>query len=120
MTELPSELVPLTDEQRDILDLCRRFGADAIRPAARAVDEADTQTPWDLWRRAAAAGITGFMLPADLGGGGFTDVFTQCLVQEELSAADAAIANLLTSGGFFADPVLALGTDEQRDRWLRP
>jgi acyl-CoA dehydrogenase len=41
-------------------------------------------------------------------------------VQEELSAADAGIANLLTSGGFFADPVLELGTEAQKERWLRP
>ena len=60
------------------------------------------------------------MLPAEYGGGGCTDVFTQCLVQEELGAADAAIGNLLTSNGFFADPVLELGTKEQCERWLRP
>ncbi|HEY1488271.1 MAG TPA: acyl-CoA dehydrogenase family protein [Micromonosporaceae bacterium] len=115
-----TELVPLTDEQRAIVDLCRTFGAAEIRPAARAVDEADIETPWELWRAAAKAGITAFMLPAEYGGGGFTDVFTQCLAQEELSAADAGIANLLTSGGFFADPVLELGTPEQKERWLRP
>jgi alkylation response protein AidB-like acyl-CoA dehydrogenase len=117
---LPTELVPLSPEQEQILDLCREFGRDEIRPAARAVDEADVRTPWELWRRAARVGITGFMLPAEYGGGGFTDVFTQCLAQEELSAADAAIANLLTSGGFFADPVLELGTPEQKRRWISP
>jgi len=120
VVELPTELVELTNEQREIVDLCRRFGAEMIRPAARAVDEADTETPWDLWRAAARVGITAFMLPTEHGGGGFTDVFTQCLAQEELAAADAAIANLLTSGGFFADPLLAMGTQEQLRRWLRP
>jgi alkylation response protein AidB-like acyl-CoA dehydrogenase len=120
MVQLPTELVALTDEQRDVVDLCRQFGRDQIRPVARAVDEADVQTPWDLWRAAARAGITALMLPTEYGGGGCTDVFTQCLAQEELSAADAAIANLLTSGGFFADPVLELGTDEQKQCWLTP
>jgi alkylation response protein AidB-like acyl-CoA dehydrogenase len=114
------DFIPLSDEQRAIIELCREFGAAEIRPLARAVDEADIETPWELWRKAAKAGIAAFMLPAEYGGGGFTDVFTQCLAQEALSAADAAIANLLTSGGFFADPVLELGTDEQKERWLRP
>ncbi|NUR46560.1 MAG: acyl-CoA dehydrogenase [Hamadaea sp.] len=118
--DLPTDLVPLTDEQRDLLDLCREFGAREIRPVAREVDEADTATPWELWRAAAAAGITDFMLPTAYGGGGATDVFTQCLVQEELGAADAAIGNLLTSNGFFADPILELGTGAQKERWLRP
>jgi alkylation response protein AidB-like acyl-CoA dehydrogenase len=120
VVDLPTELVELTTEQAEIVALCRRFGAEVIRPAAREVDEADTVTPWEIWRAAAQVGITSFMLPTEYGGGGFTDVFSQCLVQEELSAADAAIANLLTSGGFFADPVLELGTEEQRRRWLTP
>ena len=33
---------------------------------------------------------------------------------------DPGIGNLLCSNGFFADPVLALGTTEQKERWLRP
>ncbi|MEV0599665.1 acyl-CoA dehydrogenase family protein [Streptomyces sp. NPDC050315] len=120
MSELPTELVPLSPEQRDIVDLTRAFARDEIRPRARDVDEADTRTPWDLWRKAAEVGITGFMLPAEYGGGGFTDVFTQALVQEELCAGDLGIGNLLCSNGFFADPVLELGTKEQQRLWLTP
>ncbi|MBZ4019102.1 acyl-CoA dehydrogenase family protein [Streptomyces purpurogeneiscleroticus] len=120
MSELPTELVPLTPEQRDIIDLTRAFARDEIRPRARDVDEADTRTPWDLWRKAAEVGITGFMLPAEYGGGGFTDVSTQALVQEELCAGDLGIGNLLCSNGFFADPVLELGTKEQQRTWLTP
>ncbi|MFC6062001.1 acyl-CoA dehydrogenase family protein [Streptomyces ochraceiscleroticus] len=120
MSELPTELVPLTPEQRDIIDLTRAFARDEIRPRARDVDEADTKAPWDLWRKAAEVGITGFMLPAEYGGGGFTDVFTQALVQEELCAGDLGIGNLLCSNGFFADPVLELGTKEQQRTWLTP
>lgn len=120
MSDLPTELVPLSDEQRDIVELTRAFARDEIRPRARAVDEADVETPWDLWRKAAAVGITGFMLPEEYGGGGFTDVFTQCLVQEELCVGDLGIGNLLCSNGFFADPVLALGSARQKREWLTP
>jgi len=120
MTALPTELCPITDDQAAIVELCRNFAAAEIRPRARAVDEADTEVPWDLWEKAAAVGITSFMLPAEYGGGGFTDVFTQCLVQEELCVGDLGIGNLLCSGGFFADPVLALGTEEQKRKWLSP
>ncbi|RAG83961.1 acyl-CoA dehydrogenase [Streptacidiphilus pinicola] len=119
MTALPDPW-PLTDEQRAIVALCREFARDEIRPRGREVDEADTEIPLDLWRKAGQIGITDFMLPAELGGGGFTDVFTQCLVQEELCFGDPGIGNLLCSNGFFADPVLELGTEEQRKRWLTP
>ncbi|WP_411120088.1 acyl-CoA dehydrogenase family protein [Streptomyces sp. 058-1L] len=111
---------PLTDEQRAVVQLCRDFARNEIRPRGREVDEADTVTPVDIWRKAAKIGITDFMLPSELGGGGFTDVFTQCLVQEELCFGDPGIGNLVCSNGFFADPVLALGTPDQQRRWLAP
>ncbi|WP_432175107.1 acyl-CoA dehydrogenase family protein [Streptomyces sp. Tue6028] len=120
MSDLPTELVPLSAQQRDIVELTRSFARDEIRPRARAVDEADVETPWNLWRKAAEVGITGFMLPEELGGGGFTDVFTQVLVQEELCVGDLGIGNLLCSNGFFADPVVELGTEEQKREWLTP
>jgi alkylation response protein AidB-like acyl-CoA dehydrogenase len=113
-------VIELTPEQEEIQRVCRDFAAREIRPAAAAVDEADTETPWELWHKAAAVGLTSFMLPEELGGGGLTDVFTGCLVQEELCHGCSGIGNLITSNGFFAEPVMALGTGEQKKRWLRP
>lgn len=110
----------LTDEQREIQRLCRDFAAREIRPISLAVDEADVEVPWEVWRKAAGLGLTAFMLPAEYGGGGLTDCLTGCVVQEELSHGCSGIGNLITSGGFFAEPVLALGTPAQRERWLRP
>src|SRR4051812_11887515 len=60
------------------------------------------------------------MLPEEYGGGGLTDCLTGCIVQEELSHGCAGIGNLITSNGFFADPILALGNAEQQQRWLAP
>jgi alkylation response protein AidB-like acyl-CoA dehydrogenase len=113
-------VIELTQEQEDIQRVCREFAAREIRPAAAAVDEADTEVPWELWHKAAAIGLTSFMLPEELGGGGLTDACTGCLVQEELCHGCSGIGNLITSNGFFAEPVLALGTEEQKERWLRP
>ncbi len=110
----------LTDEQREIQALCREFAANEIRPISLAVDEGDTEVPWEVWYKAAELGLTSFMLPEEYGGGGMTDVLTQCLVQEELCFGCAGIGNLLTSNGFFAEPVLELGSEEQKRRWLEP
>jgi acyl-CoA dehydrogenase len=113
-------LVDFTPEQREIQALCRDFAAREIRPIAQAVDEADIEMPWDIWYRAAALGLTSFMLPEELGGGGVTDSFTQALVQEELCFGCSGIGNLITSNGFFAKPVIVLGTEEQQRRWVEP
>jgi alkylation response protein AidB-like acyl-CoA dehydrogenase len=111
---------PLADEQLAIQELCREFAAKEIRPISLAVDEADTEVPWDVWRKAARVGLTSFMLPEEYGGAGMTDCLTSCIVQEELSHGCSGIGNLITSNGFFAEPVLVLGTEAQKRRWLEP
>jgi acyl-CoA dehydrogenase len=115
-----SELVTLTEEQEEIRRTCREFAAREIRPISLQVDAADGEVPRDVWRKAAALGLTSFMLPSEYGGGGMTDCLTACLVQEELSHGCAGIGNLITSGGFFAEPVLALGSEDQKRRWVEP
>jgi alkylation response protein AidB-like acyl-CoA dehydrogenase len=112
--------VTLTDEQKAIQELCRDFAAREIRPISLAVDEADVEVPREIWRKAAGLGLTAFMLPEAYGGGGLTDCLTACLVQEELSHGCSGIGNLITSNGFFAEPVLALGDEAQKQRWLTP
>ncbi|WP_214316583.1 acyl-CoA dehydrogenase family protein [Nonomuraea sediminis] len=110
----------LDAEQREFVELAREFARREIRPRAREVDDADHESPLDLWSRAAKLGLTSFMLPAEHGGGGVSSLVTQVLVTEELCHGDIGIGNLLTSNGFFAGPVEALGTPEQRERWLAP
>ncbi|HET9922561.1 MAG TPA: acyl-CoA dehydrogenase family protein [Methylomirabilota bacterium] len=113
-------MLELTDEQREIQRVCRDFAAREIRPASLAVDEADTELPRDIWVKASELGLTSFMLPEAYGGAGMTDCLTGCIVQEELSHGCSGIGNLITSNGFFAEPVLALGSPEQKERWLSP
>jgi acyl-CoA dehydrogenase len=117
---MSTEPWPLTDEQRAIVALCREFATNEIRPRGREVDERDVESPLDIFRAAAKVGITDFMLPEEYGGGGFTDVVTQCPVQEQMCWGDPGIGNFVCSNGFFADPLLELGTDRQKAEWLRP
>jgi acyl-CoA dehydrogenase len=110
----------LTDEQRAIQQTCREFAAREIRPISLAVDEADTVWPQEVWRKAAGVGLCAYMLPEAYGGAGMTDCLTSCIVQEELSHGCSGIGNLITSGGFFAEPVLELGSEAQKRTWLTP
>jgi alkylation response protein AidB-like acyl-CoA dehydrogenase len=120
MTHTLRDGIDLSEEQREFVALARDFAAKEIRPRARDVDEADVESPLDLWHKAAEIGLASYMLPAEYGGGGVTDLVTQCLVQEELCYGDIGIGNFLTSSAFFAGPLEAMGTEEQKKRWLTP
>jgi alkylation response protein AidB-like acyl-CoA dehydrogenase len=112
------ELFELTDEQEAIREVCRDFAARELRPIAAAVDAADHEMQWGLWRKASALGLTSFMLPAEVGGAGLTDTFTSCLVYEELCHGDVSLGQLITSNGFHCLPILSLGSAEQIARWM--
>ncbi|HUN35926.1 MAG TPA: acyl-CoA dehydrogenase family protein [Trebonia sp.] len=114
------DALDLSTEQREFIALAEDFALREIRPRAREVDDAQVASPLDLWDKAAKVGLTAFMIPAEYGGGGVTDMVTQVLVQEQLCYGDIGIGNFVTSSGFFADPILELGTEDQKDRWLRP
>lgn len=59
----------LSDEQRSFIELAKDFADQEIRPRARAVDEADTEAPMDLWKKATEVGLVSYMLPSEYGGG---------------------------------------------------
>jgi acyl-CoA dehydrogenase len=111
----------VTDRQveRDLVALAHEFAANEIRPVAARFDETE-EFPADVIRKAAKVGLTGFDLPEEHGGGGIDSVRTACLIGEELAWGDAPIGSLIGSASFFADPLAALATEEQRDRWIRP
>lgn len=112
------DLIELTGEQMEIKELCRRFAEEEIRPIAAHVDEADHEMAWELWEKAADIGLTTFMIPSEWGGGGVVDVFTSCLVYEELCYGDVGLGQLITSNGFHCRPILELGSDEQKLKYM--
>jgi len=109
----------VSELERDLVALAHDFAEREIRPVARHHDETE-EFPWEVHRKAAEIGLTCFDLPETFGGGGVESVLAQCLISEELSWGDGPIANAITSNGFFAGPILRMGTEEQRERWVRP
>jgi acyl-CoA dehydrogenase len=82
-------------------------------------DESE-EFPAEVVRKAAAVGLTSFDIPEAYGGGGIDSVRTACLIGEELAWGDAPIGSIVGSASFFADPLAALGTEEQCERWITP
>jgi len=95
------------------------FARDEMRPVALRYDESE-EYPLDVLRRAAELGLTCYDLPAAYGGGGLERLRDRCEVIEELAWGDSPIFWVIAQVGFFAGPLLALGSEEQKRRWLPP
>lgn len=110
----------LTPEQQEIRAVARRFARDEIRPNAARYDELE-EVPWPVLEKANRAGLLSFGLPEPYGGGGVAGGLvgiTNFIVMEELAWGCAGIATIIGSSIYAAGPILALGTDEQRGRFI--
>jgi alkylation response protein AidB-like acyl-CoA dehydrogenase len=109
----------LTPEQSEMRDLAHTFAEQEIRPVAAELDEHE-QFPWELVRKAGELGLTTFAFPEEVGGLGITDELTNCLITEELSWGCAGVATVLGGTHLASIPILLAGTDEQKQRLLKP
>ena len=79
----------LTDDQREIRDLTRRFADERIAPFAAGWDR-DHTFPRELFAELGELGLMGVCVPEEHGGAG-ADFLAYMLVLEELSRADAGV-----------------------------
>jgi acyl-CoA dehydrogenase len=108
----------LTEEQRMILDLVEAFARDEICPAARPADE-EGQVPPELIQKIWELGLVRGVLPEQFGGdGGQRSAVTGAVVGEALAYGDLSIAIHALAPRLLAFPILEMGTDEQRARYL--
>jgi butyryl-CoA dehydrogenase len=102
----------LTDEQREIRELARRFADERIAPHAAQWDR-DHRFPTHVFQELGELGLMGVCVPAEHGGAG-ADFLAYVLVLEELSRGDAGVGVTVavhTSAGTL--PILNHGTAEQ-------
>jgi acyl-CoA dehydrogenase len=108
----------LTEEQKAIRKLARDFAQKEMVPRAEYYDET-AEYPWEVIEKAHAAGLVGAIIPQELGGVGAGSL-EECLVAEELYAADAGISTALLANNLGLAPIVGSGTDEQKERFLPP
>jgi acyl-CoA dehydrogenase len=109
-----------TDEHKALREQARRFARKHIQPFAHAWDEAE-EFPRELYRHAAEAGVLGVSYPEELGGYG-GDISHVLAVSEEmvLEGQNVGVVVGLGSHGIALPPIMRVGTDEQKDRFVRP
>jgi alkylation response protein AidB-like acyl-CoA dehydrogenase len=111
-------MAQLNDSQIAIRDMTREFVRREIAPFAAQWDRTAT-VPLDTVRRIGALGLFGVCVPARWGGAG-ADFISYVLATEELAYGDAGICNLVNATNSFCFKVRDFGTDQQKERFLRP
>ncbi|HYM52613.1 MAG TPA: acyl-CoA dehydrogenase family protein [Candidatus Dormibacteraeota bacterium] len=108
----------LTEEERVVRDTAAQF---AHRELAPTVGQRDEEERYDrrLFTRMGELGLTGLPYPEQYGGAGMS-TFAWILACEEIAAADMGMAVSLSVHILAQLPILAFGTDAQKERFLPP
>jgi alkylation response protein AidB-like acyl-CoA dehydrogenase len=112
-------LTPLTDIQREIVELARGFAADEIAPNA---EKWDREACFDLGvaRRMGELGFLGMLIPEEYDGLGL-DTTSYLMALEEIAAADASTAVLMSvHNSLPTQMLLHYGSEAQKERFLKP
>ena len=98
-------------------ETARAFCDKEIVPHHDAWEEAGI-VPRELWTAAGAAGLLGFMVPEQYGGGGSRDFRFNAVVIEEVTKARASGPGFSVHADIVSAYLLDYATDEQKARWL--
>ncbi|MDG5770838.1 acyl-CoA dehydrogenase family protein [Mycolicibacterium fortuitum] len=113
---MPVDRLLPSDEARDLIALTRDVADKVLDPI---VDEyeRDEKYPDGVMAQLGAAGLLSLPQPVEWGGGGQPyEVYLQVL--EEIAARWAAIGVAVSVHSLSSHPLLAFGTEEQKQRWL--
>ncbi len=112
-------MIELTQEQIMLRDMVREFAEKEISPIAATIDET-CEFPAENVRKMAELGIFGIPFPEEWGGAGMDNI-SYCLAVEEIAKVCASHAiTLAAHTSIGTDPINLFGTDEQKERYLRP
>jgi butyryl-CoA dehydrogenase len=107
----------LSDEQRQIRDLCHEFADEVVAPAAEELDR-ESKFGYEIVRQMGELGLFGLPFPQEVGGQG-GDFLSYCIAIEEISRADAGVGITLEAAvSLGAAPIFNFGTKQQKQDLL--
>ncbi len=107
-----------TEEQKMIISMVRQFASEEMRKVYRQCDETG-DIPDSLIDTAWKMGLISSNIPEEYGGaGGGHSAITGSLLSEELAWGDLSIAMHILCPALFAYPILEMGTEVQKKKYL--
>jgi len=111
--------IELIEEQRLLRDTCREFAERELKPNAKKWDR-EHQYPREAVRKAFELGLAGVAVLSEWGGAGMDNI-CYALAIEEISRGCASVGvTLSVNNSLYCDPVMKYGTDQQKERFLKP
>jgi butyryl-CoA dehydrogenase len=109
----------LSEEHQQLREMIRDFAENEVAPTAKERDE-EARFDREIWDKMAELGLTGIPWPEEYGGAGF-DYLAYVIAVEELSRVCASTGVTLSAHTSLAGwPVYKFGTEEQKQKYLRP
>jgi len=106
----------LSDDQKQLQELARKFTKDEIIPKAHHHDESG-EYPHEIAKKAWELGLMNTHIPSDYGGLGLS-VLDGCIITEELAYGCTGIATAMEANALAAAPVIVAGNDAQKREFL--
>ncbi|MGK5084825.1 acyl-CoA dehydrogenase family protein [Bdellovibrionota bacterium FG-1] len=106
----------LTDEQKQLQELARKFTKEEIIPKAAELDKSG-KYPFEIAKKAWELGIMNTHIPTEYGGMGM-GVLEGCIITEELSYGCTGIATAMEANTLAAAPLIVAGSEEQKKEFL--
>ncbi|CAH1987406.1 unnamed protein product [Acanthoscelides obtectus] len=106
----------LTDTQREIYELAKKFAKEEIIPVAAHHDKTG-EYPSEIIKKAWELGLTNAGIPEHCGGLGHC-TFDACLVEDAFNWGCAGIASTCLTSDLGQHPVILVGTKEQQKKYL--
>ena len=108
----------LSEEQKALQDLARKFTQKEITPIALKYDK-EPFVPDQILKKAHAAGLMNMTTPKEYGGQGM-GLVNASLITTELHAGCGGIGGMIGINSLACGPILVGGSDEQKRRFLIP
>ncbi|MBI2712054.1 MAG: acyl-CoA dehydrogenase family protein [Bdellovibrio sp.] len=106
----------LSDEQKQLQDLARKFAKEEIIPKAAHHDKTG-EYPREIAKKAWDLGLMNTHIPQDCGGLGL-GVLEGCIITEELAYGCTGIATAMEANTLAAAPIIVAGNEEQKKKFL--
>ncbi len=107
-----------TDEQLELQNKTRRFAQEYMIPFAHYYDKSG-EFPRPIIQKCWEEGLMNLSIPKEFGGQGLGSI-EQCIAVEEMAAGCAGMTTSIYVNTLGAEPILVAGTDEQKEKYLRP